>query len=52
MWGTPAALAPPLVFPNPFGLSLSKPCPSYFFAGGKKKKKGQGFDKLSPNGVG
>jgi hypothetical protein len=32
--------------PTPFALSLSKGCFSY-----SKQKKGQGFDKLSPNGI-
>jgi hypothetical protein len=32
----------------PFALSLSKGCPS----GHHAEKKGQGFDKLSPNGFG
>jgi hypothetical protein len=33
------------ISPIPFALSLSKGCPCSFAA-----KKGQGFDKLSPNG--
>jgi len=32
--------------PEPFALSLSKGCPSL-----AALKEGQGFDKLSPNGV-
>jgi hypothetical protein len=35
--------------PIPFALSLSKGCPSFSQS---NRKKGQGFDKLSPNGVG
>ena len=33
----------------PFALSLSKGC---LFLGDIEKSKGQGFDKLSPNGTG
>jgi hypothetical protein len=33
---------------SPFALSLSKGCTSFCLA----SKAGQGFDKLSPNGVG
>ena len=36
------------VLPHPFGLSLSKATPSFALL----SKKGQGFDKLSPNGFG
>ncbi len=35
------------LFPKPFGLSLSKARISSFGAG----REGEGFDKLSPNGV-
>ena len=34
----------------PFALSLSKGCPSSL--AGRNRKEGQGFDKLSPNGMG
>jgi hypothetical protein len=34
--------------PTPFALSLSKRCPFSF----APEEKGQGFDRLSPNGVG
>ena len=39
---------------NPFGLSLSKPCPSSFLLASENRAartRREGFDKLSPNGV-
>ena len=38
----------PALSPTPFGLSLSKAYPSFPALG---KEEGEGFDKLSPNGV-
>jgi hypothetical protein len=36
--------------PKPFALSLSKGCPFSFATAGEGE--GQGFDELSPNGLG